>query len=225
MALHLRAGAHHPWSNSRDVNPVARELSPEGIGETDERELARAVGREMGHGHFPADRGDVDDATAAGAAHVRNDLPDQIERRPKMELHRFLKIVAAHVLERADFDDAGVIDQNIKAHRSDRRPSRSRLTTGPRSSRSQGTARASPPSSRSFFAGARQFVFVPRERARRARPPSPSWRAMARPSPREPPVMRTTLPANEKSLRTEREIAQVAKPSPPRVRNGRAFHS
>ena len=31
-----------------------------------------------------------------------------------MELHRFLKIVAAHVLERADFDDAGVIDQNIK---------------------------------------------------------------------------------------------------------------
>ena len=32
-----------------------------------------------------------------------------------MQLHRFLKIVAAHVFERADLDDAGVIDENVEA--------------------------------------------------------------------------------------------------------------
>ena len=30
-----------------------------------------------------------------------------------MELHRFLEIRPAHILERTDLDDAGVVDQNI----------------------------------------------------------------------------------------------------------------
>ena len=54
--INLRTRAHHPGSDSRNLDPVARELGPESVGETNERELARAVGREMGHGYFPADR-------------------------------------------------------------------------------------------------------------------------------------------------------------------------
>ena len=45
--------------------------------------------------------------------HLGNDLHGQFKRRPKMHSHRPLEILSRHVLERADFDDASVVDQDI----------------------------------------------------------------------------------------------------------------
>ncbi len=111
--VHLRAGPHHPRGHGRDLDVVVRELGPKRIGEPDERKLAHAVGCHVRHRHFPADRGNVDDPPAAGPAHVREDLLDEIKGRPEMELHRFLEIRPAHIFERADFDNAGVVDQGV----------------------------------------------------------------------------------------------------------------
>ena len=69
----------------------------------------------MRHRHSAADGGDVDDAAFAAAPEMRNRLPDQIEGRPKMEVHRALEICALHVFERADLNDARIIDQDVEA--------------------------------------------------------------------------------------------------------------
>ena len=92
-----------------------RQLSPQRIGQSDERELARAIRSKMRHRHFPADRGDVDDAASASATKVRKRLPDQVEGCPEMKIHSPLEILALHMLERTDLDDAGVIDYDVEA--------------------------------------------------------------------------------------------------------------
>jgi len=69
--------------------------------------------REMRHGNFAADGGNVHDPSPTPKAHLWHDLRNQFVRRPKMQSHRAVIICAAHVIERTDFDDAGVVDQNV----------------------------------------------------------------------------------------------------------------
>src|ERR1051325_2990105 len=40
-------------------------------------------------------------------------MRDQFVGSPKMQSHRAIVIVAAHVMERADFDNASVVDQDV----------------------------------------------------------------------------------------------------------------
>src|SRR5450755_4174417 len=100
--VNLRTGAHHSRRNSRDENLIASELSTNRIGETGERELARGIWRHMRHGDLAANRRNIHDASAAAAPHLWNNLRDQFDRRPKMQLHTSLEIFALHVLDRSD---------------------------------------------------------------------------------------------------------------------------
>src|SRR4029077_11266968 len=67
----------------------------------------------MRHGNFAADGGDVHDTSATPKTHLGHDLRNQFVRRPKMQSHRAVVIFARHVIERTDFDDAGVVDQDV----------------------------------------------------------------------------------------------------------------
>jgi hypothetical protein len=67
----------------------------------------------MRNGDLPPDRSDIHDPAPAALPHVWDDIPHECERSPKMELHGAFKIFALHVLERTDFDDAGVVDQDV----------------------------------------------------------------------------------------------------------------
>jgi hypothetical protein len=46
---------------------------------------------------------------------MRKRFHDQIERRPKMQVHRALEILALQVLEGADFNNARIVDHDVKA--------------------------------------------------------------------------------------------------------------
>ena len=46
---------------------------------------------------------------------MRNRFANNVVGRPKMKRHRFFEIGAPHVRERADFNDAGIVDHNIEA--------------------------------------------------------------------------------------------------------------
>ncbi len=158
----FRAGPHQAGRDGRDVNAIARQLGPQRIGQSDERELARAVGSEMRHRHSAADGSDVDDASSAAAAQMRKRLHDQIERRPKMQIHRALEILALHVLERADLNNAGVVDHDVEAAEMlddllDRAPICSR------SSKSHEIVRTSPPCRHELVARPRQLVGIASE--------------------------------------------------------------
>src|SRR5215469_3686108 len=67
----------------------------------------------MRHGNFAANGGNVDDTSPTPKAHLWQDLRNQFVRRPKMQSHRTFIIVAGHMIERTDFDDAGVVDQDV----------------------------------------------------------------------------------------------------------------
>src|SRR4029077_15953577 len=84
FCIHMRAGSHHSWSDSCYMDVVAGQLSPNSIREPGECKFARAIGRQVGHSDFAANRGDVDDATTAPHPHFRNDARDQFVGRPKM---------------------------------------------------------------------------------------------------------------------------------------------
>src|SRR5438874_7783558 len=67
----------------------------------------------MRQGNFAANGGNVHDPSPTPETHLWHDLRNQFVRRPKMQSHRAVVILAGHVIERTDFDDAGVIDQDV----------------------------------------------------------------------------------------------------------------
>src|SRR5437870_12758182 len=67
----------------------------------------------MRQGNFAADGGNVHDTSPTPKTHLWHDLRNQLVGRPKMQSHRAFVIFAAHVIERTDFDDAGVVDQDV----------------------------------------------------------------------------------------------------------------
>src|SRR5262245_22046698 len=67
----------------------------------------------MRHGHLAAYRVYVHDTSPTPKSPFRHDLRSQFVRRPKMQSHRAVVIFAGHVIERTDFDDAGVVDQDV----------------------------------------------------------------------------------------------------------------
>src|SRR4249919_896383 len=69
----------------------------------------------MWQGNFAANGGNVHDPSPTPETHLRHDLRNQFVRRPKMQSHRAVIIFAAHVIERTNFDNAGVVDQNVNS--------------------------------------------------------------------------------------------------------------
>src|SRR5947209_17862249 len=76
--------------------------------------LPICVWRHVGNGDSPADGRDVDDASAAAPAEMRNRFANNVVGRPKVKHDRFFEIGGLHVRERADFNDAGIVDHNIE---------------------------------------------------------------------------------------------------------------
>src|SRR6478736_4866891 len=67
----------------------------------------------MRHGNLAANGRNINDAASAPDAHFGNDSRNQFEGRPKMQSHCALEILPRHMLERADFDNAGVVYQDV----------------------------------------------------------------------------------------------------------------
>ena len=69
----------------------------------------------MGNADLAANRRDIDDTTVAAAAHVGQHMlhARRATSLPKVDSHCFLVVVQLHRFDRANVDDAGVIDQHI----------------------------------------------------------------------------------------------------------------
>ena len=95
------------------MDVVARELGANRIGQTSQRKFAGAIWREMRHGDLAADRRDINYASPTPNSHLRNDSENQCVRRPKMQPHGTFEILPRHVFQWTDFNDAGVVDQDV----------------------------------------------------------------------------------------------------------------
>src|SRR5215203_2097662 len=78
-----------------------------------ECEFAGAVWREMRNRDLAADRRNIDNATVLPVAHSREHGLHCVVWSPKMDLHRVLEILLRLLLQRADLDHTGIVDQNI----------------------------------------------------------------------------------------------------------------
>ena len=67
----------------------------------------------MRESHFAADGGDVHDAALAPAPHAGKDSQGGVNRAPEVDAHDVLEIFQGHMLERADENRSGVIDQHL----------------------------------------------------------------------------------------------------------------
>ena len=106
----LRTGPHQTGRDRGNVNTVAGQFRAERVRETDESKLACGIRGHVGDGDFASNGRNVYDAAAAAPSHFRNNLHDQLKRRPKMQFHGTLEIFSRHVFERTDLDDPRVID-------------------------------------------------------------------------------------------------------------------
>src|SRR5215471_1802066 len=109
----MRAGAHQSRTNRRDIDPVLGQLRSHSLGQTNQSKFAGSIGQQVRNGDFAADGCDVDNTAMALTFHVRNDLSHQVKWTPKVDCHRFSKILELHMLRWTDLDNAGNIDQNV----------------------------------------------------------------------------------------------------------------
>ena len=125
-----------------------------------------------------------------------------MQRAPEVHLHRVMVVVVRHVLERADLDHAGVIDEHVDAaemlhHDLDRLPN---VPTHADVAWDGEDVPAAEPLLRMP-----ELLPVAASNATRA-PCFRSSPAIKNPRPREPPVITTTRPAYVKRLRLLRSL-------------------
>ena len=113
LGVDLRTGAHHAGRDGGDENVVSRELRTNCIGETGEREFAGGVGGHVRHGNSSPDGRNIHDTPASFSAHLRRDEQIQNERCPEMQAHGAIEIFELQVLDRTDFNYAGIVYQDV----------------------------------------------------------------------------------------------------------------
>ena len=114
----VRAGAHEAGADGSDADAFMAKLSVKALRETDEGEFAGDVGQKMRHGNFASDGCDVDDGGGAlvrDAQHVRQRGLGSVERAEEIGGHGTPVGGEGLVFHRADFNDAGVVDEDIDA--------------------------------------------------------------------------------------------------------------
>ncbi len=113
------SGAHEAGADGGDADAFVAEFGVEAFGEADESEFAGDVGEHVGHGEFAADAGDVDD----GCVFVAGVAVEQVGKRGVGGVEGGEE-VGGHgsaiggdglVFDGADFDDAGVVDEDVDA--------------------------------------------------------------------------------------------------------------
>ncbi len=125
VGVGLPAGAHQARADGGDANAFVAKLGVQPFREADHGELGGGVGKHVGNGDLAADAGDVDDggAAAAGrialqgllAAHMGQRCPGDIERGEEVHPHGVFEDLQRLGFERADVDDAGVVDEDVDA--------------------------------------------------------------------------------------------------------------
>ena len=85
------------------------------LGESDGGELRAAVRQEVRHADLSADRRDVHDPSMSLTLHHRQDGQRRVDDAPVHDVHQRVVVVDAHRRRGADFDDAGVVDQDVDA--------------------------------------------------------------------------------------------------------------
>ena len=83
------------------------------LGEAYEGELRGDIRQHVRHGELAADAGDVDDGTGATRKHVRHGGVGGVERGVEVGGHGPVVGFKRLVLDGADFDDAGVVDEDV----------------------------------------------------------------------------------------------------------------
>ena len=127
IALTGEPGPHQPGKHRRDDDVVARP-APRAALPTARRARTcwRSTARRCGTAILPP----IDEMLTMRPAPWRrmcgSAAIDHVERPPEMRRHRIFVVGELHVIERADLDDAGVVDQHVDARRTARPPGRSR---------------------------------------------------------------------------------------------------
>jgi hypothetical protein len=114
--LDVAAGTHEAGADGGDADAFVAELGMEALGETYEGEFAGDVGEEMGRRDLAADGGDVDDGGASPGAsfeHVGKDGVGGVEGCEEVGGHGAAVGGEGLVFYGADFDDTGVVDEDI----------------------------------------------------------------------------------------------------------------
>ena len=122
LGADVGAGAHEAGADGGDADALGAKLRVEAFRVAGEGELAGGIGEQMRDGHFAADRGDVDDGGAMGAAFEfwlaeergKSGLGG-VERSEEVVLHGGFKGFDGLIFDGADLDDAGAVDQDIEA--------------------------------------------------------------------------------------------------------------
>src|SRR5437899_724872 len=115
FGINRRAGAHQAGIDGGDQDVVFGQLSAERFGETGQSELTGAVGNQMRDANLAADGGNVDDSTFAAEAHVGQHGEAGIKRGPEVHVQGILEILLRHVIDRADADLPGVVDEHVES--------------------------------------------------------------------------------------------------------------
>ena len=106
-------GAHEARTDGGHLDAVRGQLRPQPLRQADQRELAGAVGQEMGHAHAAADRCHVDDPSRAAGAHRGQHGQGRVQRAPEVGVHRAMEVLQAHLPRGSDRDGARAVHQRV----------------------------------------------------------------------------------------------------------------
>jgi hypothetical protein len=113
------SGAHESGADGGDLNAFLAEFGVEAFGEPDEGEFAGDVGEKVGYGDFAADAGDVDDGWAFVAGFAIEKVGQRGMRGVKggeeVGGHGAAEGGDGLIFDWTDFDDSGVIDEDVDA--------------------------------------------------------------------------------------------------------------
>ncbi len=106
------------WLDDHDADPEGLRLDAEGVAESLQGELGRAVGAHEGHAHPPRHGAHVHDAAAPLGPHRREDLPAHLHRREHVHLELPTDRISVEVLHGPELRVPRVIHEGVDPTRS-----------------------------------------------------------------------------------------------------------
>ena len=117
VRVDLAAGAHEARADCGDVDSLVAKFRVKTLRVAYEGELAGYVGKQVGHGEFPSNAGDIDDGGVAvdgiSLEQMREGGIGGVEGREEIGGHGALVGGDRLVFDGADFDDASVVDEDV----------------------------------------------------------------------------------------------------------------
>ena len=117
LGVGFATGAHEAGADGGNADAFAAQLGVQALGEAYEGEFTGHIREHVGHGEFSADAGDVDDGGVAGAdlavQQMRECCVDGVDCGEEVGGHGAAIGFEGLVFDRADFDDAGIVDEDV----------------------------------------------------------------------------------------------------------------